>query len=117
MNYEKLIHRFSNIVKPMMDRTKKENSEWKALRWTEQHNMAFQKLKGVLTIPPVLANLNEDKEIVIPCDASRHGIGGMLSQYQEDGTLFVMEMYNSTLINMLRCHVNEDKKNWNKYVK
>lgn len=29
----------------------------------------------------------------------------------------IMERYNSTFVNMLRCYVKEDEKDWNKYIK
>lgn len=29
----------------------------------------------------------------------------------------ITESYNSSLINMLRCYINEDQKDWNRYVK
>lgn len=44
------------------------------------------KVKGLMT-KPVLANFDKNKETVVSCDISRHGIGGVLSQYQENGTL------------------------------
>lgn len=52
--YRTFIHRFSDSAKPLIDLTKKTNSEKRTFRWSEQHEVAFQQLKDVLTTPPVL---------------------------------------------------------------
>lgn len=66
--YRKFIHRFSIIGKPLMDLTKKENS---GTRW----HFSSWRMFWLRQLLPVLAHFNEDREIIVSCDASQHGIG------------------------------------------
>ena len=48
--------------------------------WTEECEVAFQKLKECLTSAPVLAVPDSSKEFVVCTDASLDGIGAVLMQ-------------------------------------
>jgi hypothetical protein len=50
--------------------------------WTEEHELAFEKLKAALTSDLVLGLADRSKPFFLHCDASLTGIGGVL--YQED---------------------------------
>ena len=43
---------------------------------------AFQKLKEILTFPPILAMPNDDGMFIVDTDAAEHSIGCVLSQVQ-----------------------------------
>ena len=53
--------------------------------WSMACQSAFQKLKDLLTIPPVLAYPDFDKPFVMHTDASINGLGAVLEQEQVDG--------------------------------
>ncbi|XP_037504904.1 uncharacterized protein K02A2.6-like [Rhipicephalus sanguineus] len=49
-------------------------------RWETKHQEAFDKLKRLLLSQTVLAHYDEQKELLVSCDASPYGIGAVLSQ-------------------------------------
>jgi len=54
--------------------------------WTEDADLASNKLKDSLTSSPVLRTPNFSKQFILLCDASLHGIGCVLAQVDEEGT-------------------------------
>ena len=51
--------------------------EWS---WTSSHDKAFEEVKHLLTVAPVLAYFDPSKELSIQCDASAQGLGAALLQ-------------------------------------
>ena len=77
--YRRCIPDFSSIAKPLYKLT-----EAKAeFAWTEQCQLAFDSLRGLLTSGIVLAYRAREGEFVLDTDASDHGIGAVLSQFQD----------------------------------
>ena len=77
--YRRFIPDFSTIAKPLYKLT-----EAKAeFAWTEQCQLAFDSLKGLLTSGRVLAYPTREGKFVLDTDASDHGIGAVLSQFQD----------------------------------
>ena len=77
--YRRFIPDFSTIAKPLYKLT-----EAKAeFAWTEQCQLAFDSLRGSLTSGRVLAYRAREGEFVLDTDASDHGIGVVLSQFQD----------------------------------
>ena len=77
--YRRFIPDFSTIAKPLYKLT-----EAKAeFAWTEQCQLAFDSLKGLLTSDRVLAYPTREGKFVLDTDASDHGIGAVLSQFQD----------------------------------
>jgi hypothetical protein len=75
--YRKFIKNCSGIASPLIKLTEK-NTEFK---WSEECESAFQQLKSYLVSDKhVLALPDYDKEFVVEADASKVGIGGVLSQ-------------------------------------
>ena len=54
-------------------------------KWTALENESFLKLKSLLINPPILVHPDMNREFIVTSDASTYGIGGILSQYDDDG--------------------------------
>ena len=79
--YRKFCENFSVIAAPLTDLLKK-NSKYV---WSEQCNLAFEKLKTVLSSAPVLVTPDFNKQFKIYVDACETGMGAILCQIGEDG--------------------------------
>ena len=58
----------------------KGKKEWK---WKEEHQKAFEELKGKITSQLVLFLLKREENFRVEMDISGHAIGGVLSQEQD----------------------------------
>ena len=74
--YRCFIEKFSLIVGPLHDLTKK-NVKYK---WTKKENESFEKLKKKLIPLPILILSDLSKPFEIQCDASGHCLGEKLLQ-------------------------------------
>ncbi|KAL4354641.1 hypothetical protein GQ457_06G032960 [Hibiscus cannabinus] len=74
--YRRFIRGFATIVAPISDLLRKSEQ----FEWTEAAQMAFEKLKILLTEAPVLSLPCFDKEFFVETDASGVGIGTVLTQ-------------------------------------
>ena len=81
--YHRFVPGFSKIAESIHALTKKNA----IVEWTSVCQSAFVMLKSKLTEAPVLAFLIFSKSIVLETDACMNGLGGVLSQKQEDGHL------------------------------
>ncbi|GKC55432.1 putative reverse transcriptase domain-containing protein [Tanacetum coccineum] len=73
--YHRFIENFSKIAKPLTVLTQKS----KTFDWGEEQENAFQTLKDKLCNAPILALLDEPKDFVVYCDASRLGLACVLT--------------------------------------
>jgi hypothetical protein len=73
--YKRFVKGFSAIATPLTDYLKKNNFEW-----GESTELAFNTLKTALTTAHLLSLPDFEELFEIDCDASRVGIGGVLSQ-------------------------------------
>ena len=92
--YRRFIPSFSRIAAPLFELTKKD----KPYRWTEECQTAFDRLKQLLTEAPVLAYPRFDTGFQLETDASRVGLGAVLAQRQEDGTVRPVAYASRTLL-------------------
>ena len=76
--YRKFIRNFSEIASPLTELTKKNRK----FLWTENCNLAFEKLKDLLISAPILAYPDTEGSFVLDTDACDNGIGAVLSQIQ-----------------------------------
>jgi hypothetical protein len=78
--YRRFINNFAAIARPLHNLTKKGQNTW-----NQESLEAFNKLKDALTKTPVLTRPDFDKPFVLVTDASGVGLGGVLSQLDENG--------------------------------
>ena len=74
--YRRFIPEFSKIAKPMTELLKKGVKFY----WSNQCEEAFQKLKTLLTLAPILAQSDTTKPFDVYCDASGTRLGCVLMQ-------------------------------------
>lgn len=78
--YRKFCPNFSTIANPLTCLLKKSSE----LIWNEACQQAFEQIKAILMVSPVLSSPNFDKEFVLQIDASNMGCGAVLLQEDED---------------------------------
>ena len=93
--YRRFIPHFSEIALPLTDLTTKDKSN--KVKWLQDHQIAFDKLKQCITHYPVLRSPNFDKVFYLQTDASDRGIGAVL--LQEDCGIRHPVMYISKKLN------------------
>ncbi len=78
--YRRFVKGFSEKCKPLYRLTEK----GVAFSWGKEQEEAFAALKDSLTSAPILAFPNETDKFILDTDASAFGIGGVLSQVQNN---------------------------------
>jgi len=73
--YRRFIKDFARIVRPINLLTRKD-IKW---QWKKEQEQAFDELKGIFTMKPVLVALDLDKEFRVKADASNYTMSGVLS--------------------------------------
>ena len=73
----------AEMTKPIRDLLKKD-TEW---IWDSPQKEAFDQLKHELASDEALALYDTEKETIVSADASSYGLGAIIRQCQEDGTL------------------------------
>jgi hypothetical protein len=81
--YRQFIRNYSDITAPLTDLTKKISK----FQWTDEASKAFHMLKKLFTTAPILMQFDPDRETVVETDSSGWAVGGVLSQYDDDGLL------------------------------
>ena len=64
-------------LRPPLDRLYKKDTMW---RWDPEYQRAFDGIKSVISLLPVLAYFDAKAEHTIQCDASKQGLGAVLLQ-------------------------------------
>ena len=80
--YRRFVQNFATIAKPLHRLTEKTAR----FAWTDQAQHAFDSLKQSLSSAPILAFPDFQKPFILDTDASDTGLGGVLSQAQDDGS-------------------------------
>lgn len=79
--YRRFIKDFAAVAAPLSDCLKNP----KSFKLTPEAEKSFEELKARLTTAPVLVHADFSKPFIIACDASTEGIGGVLSQLDDEG--------------------------------
>ena len=111
--YRRFIRGFSKIAKALTRMARKEAG----FDWTAEANEAFEALKKRVTEAPVLRHYDRSRKAVLECDSSDWCLGGVLSQYDDEGDLHPVaffskkmipaecnyEIYDKELLAIIRC--------------
>ena len=73
--YRRFIQGYSQIVEPLHKLTRKSSKQF---QWTSECQNSFDKLKLLLTTPPILAYPSFEKQFIVSTDASGVAIGATL---------------------------------------
>ncbi|KAG1392547.1 hypothetical protein G6F60_012004 [Rhizopus arrhizus] len=79
--YRRFIKNFAAIARPLHDQTKTS----KKIPWTEKTTESFESLKKLLTEAPVLSRPDFNRGFILVTDASRNGLGCILTQLDDNG--------------------------------
>ena len=101
--YRDFIRNFAEIAAPLNSLTR----DQVVFDWNEACENAFKTLKAALVSPPVLAFPQTNREFLVEVDASKHAVGGVLSQLQDDGTIHPVAYFSSAL--------RDTQKDWHPY--
>ncbi len=80
--YGKFMQNLSTVLAPLYKLLRKK-TPW---RWRPEQEKAFNKAKAFLTSPKLLVHYDQQKELILSCDASPVGLGAMLAHRMDDGT-------------------------------
>ena len=85
--YRKFIKQYAQIANPLNKLISGENAKKKnkKVEWTAECEEAFKKLKEICTHTPVLTYADYKRPFKLTTDASKKGLGAVLSQVGEDG--------------------------------
>ena len=104
------VQNFSIIAQPLYSLLKKpdkmDNKQFKKvkLKWNEEAEEAFQKLKSAIIESKGLGTLDDDKPIYMNTDACNRGWGAILYQYNENN--------EKNIVSMLSGKFNSRESNW-----
>jgi|SRR6266851_2655547 len=77
--YQYFIQGYSQIARPLLD-LMKQATFW---HWDEKEQRVFKTLRDKMVSKPVLQQPNFDKTFYLQMDASKYGVGAVLSQEGE----------------------------------
>jgi len=91
--YRRFIKDFSKIVRSLVRLTQKEV----IFEWDQACQTAFDHMKKRMTEAPILRHFDQNREAILETDSSDYVNGGILSQYDDEGTLHPMAYYSKNL--------------------
>ena len=80
--YHRHLPNSSHVLEPLHKLLRKDTS-W---HWSQSQQEAFEKAKKLLCSTGLLVHYDQEKPLLLSCDASPYGIGGVLSHLMPDGT-------------------------------
>ncbi len=103
--YRRFVPGFSTVAAPLNKLLRKEAK----FVWTKFANEAFETLKNLLTLAPILAFPHFDREFQLSTDASDNGLGACLQQYGDDGKQHPVAYASRTLNSTERRYRTTEK--------
>lgn len=91
--YRKFVPSYACLALPLTNLAKKEVD----FVWTEDCQSAFEQLKEKLISAPVLVKAQMDRTFILTTDASKHYVGAVLSQGQDDDVEAVIGYFSKKL--------------------
>ncbi|KYB29884.1 hypothetical protein TcasGA2_TC031567 [Tribolium castaneum] len=88
--FRHFVKNYALIARPLTNLTRK-GVNWK---WDTEEELAFERLKEILTSRPVLSIYDPTAVTELHTDASSLGVAGILLQYQTDGRLHPIAYYS-----------------------
>ena len=109
-HYQRFINGFAKIAAPLYDLTSSNNKDKKSkhVDLFPEALEAFDHLKAACLQAPILAFLDFDKPFLLEMDASRKGLGAILSQKQVDGWYHTIA-YASCVMNVTKQRYHSNK--------
>ena len=103
-HYRRFIRGFANVAKPLNILVSGENANHKKapIEWTEECQIAFDKLKELCTSTPILAYADYKKPFQLQTDASDLGLGAVLYQRDDNDHQRVIAFASHSLSNTER---------------
>ena len=101
----RFIPKFAQVAWPLHELTSRENvgKEKAAIKWESRCQQAFDDLKKLCTMAPVLVYANFSKPFKLHTDACGTGLGAVLYQTREDHTKAVIA-YTSRSLSKAESH-------------
>ena len=81
--YRHFVKDYASMAVPLTNLTRKECLE--VVVWTEECNKVFNALKNMLTSTQVLTSPDFERIFMLQTDASKYGVGAVLSQTDAEG--------------------------------
>jgi hypothetical protein len=92
--YRRFVKNYSKIATPLTALLKK-NAKFV---WSRAAQLAFDELKARLMSGPILQHFDHTKACVVEVDASDYALGGVCSQYDDEGLLHPVAFYSRKLL-------------------
>ena len=103
-HYRRFIRGYANVARPLNLLVSGDNANCKKalIEWTEECQIAFNKLKELCTSTPILAYANYKKPFQLQTDASDLGLGAVLYQKDDENHQRVISFASRSLSNTER---------------
>jgi hypothetical protein len=88
--YQQFVTGYTHIIAPITHLTQK-NSHFV---WSDECSKSFETLKQAFTTVPILQHFDYNQEIIVETDASDYISAGILSQYDDEGTLHALTFFS-----------------------
>ena len=80
--YQRFVRELSSQLAPLTRLLRKDEC-W---AWRPEHQVAFDRVKRLLTEDTVLVHYKPARPLLLACDSSAYGIGAVLSHRMDDGS-------------------------------
>ena len=103
--YRKFCPNLSTVIAPLTDLV----SPKKPFVWTQTCQIALDRIKRIMTSPPVLVAPNYEKEFILYCDASDVAIGASLMQRDDNGIEHPLSYFSKKLTSYQKNYATVEK--------